>query len=169
MWPQNTCEFSKFLSLPILVLIGSQWTHINDIGSTTDLIEKILALKVTSSRKALFYCEKQVPTPQLSQAATGERKESRTWNLEIFRLTIRVTFERNKKKIQEGHVGTFIKIWSVLLSNIWFLWFLQSIFLLSYLYQWWCGFCWQSLCARSQYWATKVGHEGQKLKQECVT
>ena len=23
--------------------------------------------------------------------------------------------------------------------------------------------------ARSQYWATKVGHEGQKLKQECVT
>ena len=27
----------------------------------------------------------------------------------------------------------------------------------------------QSLSARSQYWATKVGHEGQKLKQECVT
>ena len=26
----------------------------------------------------------------------------------------------------------------------------------------------RSLCARSQYWATKVGHEGQKLKQECV-
>ena len=26
-----------------------------------------------------------------------------------------------------------------------------------------------SLRARSQYWATKVEHEGQKLKQECVT
>ena len=26
-----------------------------------------------------------------------------------------------------------------------------------------------NLRARSQYWATKVGHEGQKLKQECVT
>ena len=37
------------------------------------------------------------------------------------------------------------KMWSVLLSNIWFLWFLQSMFLLSYLYQW-CIFCWQSLC-----------------------
>ena len=34
---------------------------------------------------------------------------------------------------------------SVLLSNIRFLWFLQSMFLLSYLYQL-CGFCWQSLC-----------------------
>ena len=32
------------------------------------------------------------------------------------------------------------KLWSVLLSNIRFLWFLQSMFLLSYLYQW---FCWQ--------------------------
>ena len=31
----------------------------------------------------------------------------------------------------------------ILLSNIRFLWFLQSMFLLSYLYQW-CGFCWQS-------------------------
>ena len=37
------------------------------------------------------------------------------------------------------------KMWLVLLSNIWFLWFLQSMFLLSYLYQW-CGFCWPSLC-----------------------
>ena len=27
----------------------------------------------------------------------------------------------------------------------------------------------KSFSARSQYWATKVGHEGQKLKQECVT
>ena len=35
------------------------------------------------------------------------------------------------------------KMWSILLSNIRFLWFLQSMFLLSYLYQW-CGFCWQS-------------------------
>ena len=33
----------------------------------------------------------------------------------------------------------------VLLSNIPFLWFLQYMFLLSYLNQW-CGFCWQSLC-----------------------
>ena len=32
------------------------------------------------------------------------------------------------------------KMWSVL-SNVWFLWFLQSMFLLLYLYQW-CGFCW---------------------------
>ena len=30
-------------------------------------------------------------------------------------------------------------MWSVLLSNIRFLWFLQSMFLISYLYQW-CGF-----------------------------
>ena len=36
------------------------------------------------------------------------------------------------------------KMWSVLLSNIRFLWFLQSMFLLSYLYQW-CGFSWQRL------------------------
>ena len=50
----------------------------NEIGSTTDLIEKILALKVTSLRKALFYCKKPVPTPQLSHAATGERKDART-------------------------------------------------------------------------------------------
>ena len=34
------------------------------------------------------------------------------------------------------------KMWSVVLSNIWFLWFLQAMFLLSYLYQW-CRFCWQ--------------------------
>ena len=40
------------------------------------------------------------------------------------------------------------KMWSVLMSNIWFLWFLQSMFLWSYLYQW-CGFCWQKLQQKS--------------------
>ena len=49
--------------------------HVNDIGSTTDLIKKILALKVTSLKKAPFYYEKQVRRPELLQAATGERKD----------------------------------------------------------------------------------------------
>ena len=40
------------------------------------------------------------------------------------------------------------KMWSVLLSNIQFLWFLQSMLLLSYLYQW-CGFCWQKSMQKS--------------------
>ena len=108
-------NYAQIFQILIFTHFGINWvpikTYLNDIGSTTDLIEKILALKVTCLRKALFYCEKQVPTPQLSQAATGERKDARTWNLGYFRFTTRVTFERNKKKIQEGHVGTFLKIW----------------------------------------------------------
>ena len=40
------------------------------------------------------------------------------------------------------------KMWSVLLSNIQFLWFLQSMLLLSYLYQWY-GFCWQKSMQKS--------------------
>ena len=45
-------------------------------------------------------------------------------------------------------------MWSVLLSNIWFCWFLQSMFLLSYLYQW-CGFCWQRFKCRN-LWPPEV-------------
>ena len=78
---------------------------------------------------------KQVPIPQLLQAAAGEQKYARTWNFEFFCLTIRVTFEQNKKKIWKGHVGgicwfhmewpsswyweTFMQYITVKLHNFW--------------------------------------------------
>ena len=82
------------------------------------------------SRPPSLFTSIRRPTHGTS-CSKSQLKSTRPQNLEAFQTT-----QKWAKKD---------KMWSVLLSNIRFLWFLQSMFLLSYLYQW-CGFCWQSLC-----------------------
>ena len=85
------------------------------------------------SRAGLPHCLRLCIDPCMAWHAQSLNSRLHAWpqNLEAFSTT--------RKWAKKD------KMWSVLLSNIRFLWFLQSIFLLSYLYQW-CGFCWQSLC-----------------------
>ena len=103
-----------------------QWYARNTPGSIANIRKMVLC-------QGLPHCLRPCVDPCMARHAQSLNSSLHAWpqNLEAF-LTV---WKWAKKD----------KMWSVLLSNIRFLWFLQSMFLLSYLYQW-CGFCWQSLC-----------------------
>ena len=75
----------------------------------------LMQLSVKKSR-ILLWKKRSLHLNFCTPPRENENTYAPTWNLGFFRLTIRVTFETKEKKIQAGHVGTFLKIWWFLME-----------------------------------------------------